>query len=104
MHDLMRGAWPHSITAQRVDLTTTRSLAPGMMLYRAGTSQLACVVEQLMCGANVSTLYTHLLGPHVIYDSQLLWLERLGIPTPRSRHDHRYWSGQGVVTKSTPAL
>ena len=88
---LERACSHHQITAREViaeqtDLTTTRTLPPGSMLYRAGTSQLACVIEQLMCGANVATLYAHPLGPHIIYDSQLLWLQRLGIPTPRAIH------------------
>ena len=62
------------------------SLAPGSLLYRAATSHESIVLEQRLSGAHVAGVYAHPLGAHIIYDTQTLWLDRLGIPTPRTLH------------------
>lgn len=84
---LARACALHDVAYVELDEEEWRgTLPPGSLLYRASTSQEACVLEQRLCGAHIATAYAHPLGPHIIYDTQSLWLGRLGIPIPKTIH------------------
>lgn len=79
-----RGVRYLSVRSHRFDFLATTPLPDGTMLFRPATSSGADALEQHLVHDGVATLYTERAGHAFVHLCQLQFLERAGVPVPRT--------------------